>query len=117
MTTVACNVFGGMSGYVPVYSNSKGGMLLGHVDNGKTVYKIVGTAEEFGFAQIDKRVVQDAAPDMKVTDTGQYWMEKSHMEEIVTPPPPVGEIKRMQVLRVSKDLQTGETFVEYKDVS
>jgi len=83
--TKACLVINGMNGYVPVYSNSTGGLELGHALNGKTVYWITSVLPESGFVQLDKRIVQDLAPGIKVSETGEYWIEKSHLQETVEP--------------------------------
>lgn len=110
MTTKAYEVFGGQNGYVPIYSDSHGGTNLGHVDNGSVVYKILEAVEEKGYAQIDKRVVQDAAPDMKVSEKGQYWIEKSHIKE-VTPQ----TTKKMEIQSISWSAN-GKPVIEYKEI-
>lgn len=85
MATKPMKVVNGEKGYVPVYSNSHGGLVLGHVDNEKYVYWITTVPEEYKFVQLDKRVVQDNPDDLIVSETGQYWMEKSHLVEVVDP--------------------------------
>lgn len=99
MATKQMKVVKGEKGYVPVYSNSHGGLVLGHVDNEKYVYWITTIPMEEGYVQLDKRVLQDAAPDMKESETGEYWMEKSHLEE-VTVVPPVTDGEKYQLLGV-----------------
>jgi hypothetical protein len=86
MATTACLVINGMNGYVPIYSNSKGGLVLGKAYNGKTVYWVSTAVDEFGYVQLDKRIVQDLSPEIKVSETGEYWIEKTHLQEAVVPP-------------------------------
>lgn len=87
MTTKTCKVVGGQNGYVPVYSNSHGGLPLGKAYNEKIVYQITSTPEEYGYVQLDARVVQDLAPEIKVSETKQYWIEKTHLVDVIINPP------------------------------
>jgi hypothetical protein len=110
MTTATCTVVNGMNGYVPVYSNSHGGLVLGKAYNLKTVYWITNVPIEDGFVQVDKRIVADLSPEIKVSETGQYWIEKTHLQESVTPP--VVECEEYELLGL--DFSSGKIVVKMK---
>jgi len=63
--------------------------------NGKEVYKL-GVPLEYGYAQVDKRITTDLE-DIKVSPTGEYWIENSHLE--VIPDAPVSN-KRKYVVAI-----------------
>jgi hypothetical protein len=88
MATRLCKVVGGEKGYVPVKSNSHGGLDVTKAYNDEIVQEIVSIPPEFGYAQVVRKV------NWPVSGTGEYWIEKSHLEAVVEPEPepePEGE--------------------------
>lgn len=83
MNTKAYKVIKGEKGYVPVYDNSRGGVKIGQIDNGKVVYRLMDAAVEYSYTQIDERVVSEYGVSKSV-NTGQYWIELPHLEEVVS---------------------------------
>ena len=85
MTTELKEVFGGMNGYVPVKSNSHGGLDLLRVTNGVKVTQITSIPAEVGYVQLLK---EDFWPP---SETKEYWIELSHLKAVAPAPEPSGE--------------------------
>ena len=99
MVTMLCKIVGGMNGYVPVKSDSHGGVDLGRAMNGKEVYKIVDVPIEQGYVQVDKRIITDLE-NIKVSPTGEYWVENSHLEKVVIDVP--STVKRKYIIEITE---------------
>lgn len=109
MATQANEVYGGMNGYIPIKSDSHGGIDLGHALNGLIVYKLLEKPKEYGYVQVDARIIQDSAAKgetVNVSPNGQYWVEEDgHLRPVETPPPPdnlVGTYKLEMTVTVTK---------------
>jgi hypothetical protein len=85
-TLQLCKVVNGEKGYVPLKSNSHSGIDLAKLINGSQVYKITNIAKEYGYVQLDERIISDFS-GVVVSPTGQYWIEDSHLEPVVMPTP------------------------------
>ena len=86
MATRLCKVIGGEKGYVPVKSNSHGGTDVTKAYNDEVVLEITSILPEEGYAQVTKKA------EWPASDTGEYWIEKTHLSPVVDPePPPDGE--------------------------
>lgn len=90
MATKLFKVYGGEKGYVPVKSNSHGGIDVGKAYNGDIVTVITSIPAEYGYAQVTKE------SDWVTSDTREYWIETSHLKPAIDPlpdPEPSGEWK------------------------
>ncbi len=77
MATKLMKVVKGEKGYVPVKSNSHGGTDVVRANNGDFVWKITSIPAEDGWVQVTKE------ENWPVSDTKEYWIEASHLEDAV----------------------------------
>jgi hypothetical protein len=94
MATRLSKIVGGEKGYVPVKSNSHGGVDVTKAYNEDYVLENISMPPEFGYAQVTKKA------EWPASETGEYWIEKSHLAPFLDEPDPVveGEGKDFEVL-------------------